>query len=150
MSSQTNKENGGSRAEEAFREAFKRLKENRPVRLVQGSRVSQNNVAKEAGCDPSALKKSRYPELVSDIKTWLLQNPVHRHLSTQQKVAFQQDTNRKLRKRIEEIAAQRDQLSSLLVQADSKILELSSRVAMLEAMLPENVVAFRSTGDNAL
>lgn len=123
-------------AEDAFREAFSRLKENCPTRLRQGTRVSQNNVAREAGCDPSALKKSRYPELVADIKKWLLANPPSNRTSRKNVV----DRDKRLKERIAEITAQRDQVASLLVQADLRILELSRRVAMLEALRNENVV----------
>ncbi len=44
-------------AGEQYRAAFERLKSNKPERLPKGTPVSQNNVAKEAGSDPSALKK---------------------------------------------------------------------------------------------
>ena len=44
-----------SKAELQFYEAFIRLKNNKPNILPKGTKVSQNNVAKEAGVDPSAL-----------------------------------------------------------------------------------------------
>jgi hypothetical protein len=33
--------------------------------------LSQNNVAKEVGVDPSALRRARFPELVSEIQDWI-------------------------------------------------------------------------------
>lgn len=145
MSSTKSSDTSETPAKQAFREAFDRLKANKPVKLAKGTRISQNNVAKEAGCDPSALKKSRYPDLIKEIQTWLSQHPAAPCPSNHQKMVGQRNMNRQLKDRIDEIAMQRDQVSSLLVQADSKILELSRRVAMLEAMLPSNVVVLSST-----
>jgi len=48
-------------AGDLYRAAFERLKNNKPERLPKGTPVSQNNVAKEAGSDPSALKKRAFP-----------------------------------------------------------------------------------------
>ena len=58
-------------AEAKFRAAFERLKSSMPRVLDAGAAVSQNNVAKEAGVDPSALRKSRYPSLVSEIQAYV-------------------------------------------------------------------------------
>lgn len=57
-------------AERRFREAFERLKAGEPLRLGRDTEVTQNNVAKEAGTDPSALRRSRYPALVTDIQAY--------------------------------------------------------------------------------
>ena len=57
-------------AEACFRAAFERLKSNQPVRLNRGAKLTQNNVAREAGRDPSALKKDRYPMLIIEIQSW--------------------------------------------------------------------------------
>jgi len=57
-------------AERRFREAFERLKAGEPLRLDKDTEVTQNNVAKEAGTDPSALRRSRYPALVADIQAY--------------------------------------------------------------------------------
>ena len=58
-------------AQANFREAFERLKASAPKILPPGTPVSQNNVAKEAGCDPTALKKQRYPDLVAEIQAYV-------------------------------------------------------------------------------
>ena len=60
-----------SKAELKFREAFERLKVGKPDILPKGTPLSQNNVAKEAGVDPSALRRARFPELVADIQAWI-------------------------------------------------------------------------------
>jgi hypothetical protein len=129
-----------SKAEIAFREAFERLKKNRPETLSKGSAVSQNNVAKEAGCDPSALRKSRYPALVAAIQRWLKMNRPQAPLSPRQTVLSQRKRNRSLKKRIEDIRAQRDSLASLLLEADAKILELTLENARLRAQVPSSKV----------
>lgn len=58
-------------AERLFRESFERLKQNKPQILPIGSQVTQNNVAREAGRDSSALKKDRYPLLILEIQAYI-------------------------------------------------------------------------------
>ena len=53
-----------SKAELKFREAFERLKVGKPDILPKGTPLSQNNVAKEAGVDPSALRRARCSGLI--------------------------------------------------------------------------------------
>tara|TARA_B100001063_G_scaffold242462_1_gene271150 strand:+ start:612 stop:1001 length:390 start_codon:yes stop_codon:yes gene_type:complete len=60
-----------NKAENIFREAFIRLKIGKPVNIPVGSKVSQNNIAKEAGKHPTALKKDRFPLLVLEIQDYL-------------------------------------------------------------------------------
>lgn len=121
MSSPLDKNTGRS-AEQAFREAFIRLIENRPERLPLGTRVSQNAVALEAGRDPSALKKSRYPILIAEIQNWRRdqhQTPSESPLGRSQ--------GKKTRSQTEEIInleGQRDKLASKLVEASATIVEL--------------------------
>ena len=59
------------KAETAFREAFIRIKKGETHLLPKNTKISQNNIAREAGCDPSALKKSRFPRLVAEIQQWI-------------------------------------------------------------------------------
>ncbi|WP_228892407.1 hypothetical protein [Pseudoduganella aquatica] len=125
-----------SSAETAYRAAFERLKENKPERLPKGTVVSQNNVAKEAGSDPSALKKSRFPSLIADIQRHVSEHLGDLPLSPRQTLQAQRTRNRNLRDRIDEISQQRDEVTSLLNEANAKILELSDRVAELEEKLP--------------
>ena len=65
-------------ATDRYRDAFERLKLNRPHLLPKGTPVTQNNVAKEAGSDPSALKKSRFPSLIAEIKAYVEQHAEER------------------------------------------------------------------------
>lgn len=125
-----------SSAETAYRAAFERLKQDKPDRLPKGTVVSQNNVAKEAGCDPSALKKSRFPSLIADIQRHVTEHSGDLPLSPRQTLLAQRKRNRNLRDRIDEISQQRDEVTSLLNEANAKILELTDRVAELEAKLP--------------
>ncbi len=57
-------------AEANLREALECLKVGAQAVLPAGVPVSQNNVAREAGCNPSALRKSRFPSLVAEIQIY--------------------------------------------------------------------------------
>jgi hypothetical protein len=113
-----------SSAEQLFRDAFDRLKRGVPQRLPRGSPVSQNNVAKEAGCDPSALKKSRYPELVKDIQLWVAEFGRKSANSASKQAHSARRRSRSLKAIIDDLKAQRDLALSMLVHADATILEL--------------------------
>ncbi|SEJ99563.1 hypothetical protein [Paraburkholderia diazotrophica] len=126
-------------AEAAYREAFERLKQGHPERLPEGTPVSQNNVAREAGSDPSALRKSRFPGLIADIQRYLATRVDRHPPSRSQTLQSQRRRNRNLRDRIEDLTKQRDAVACLLNEANAKILELSDRVAELEAKLPSNL-----------
>ncbi len=123
-------------AEAVYRDAFERLKCGMPKRLPKGSSVSQNNVAKEAGSDPSALKKARFPTLIAEIQRYVAEHRTDRQPSPRQSMLAQRGRNRNLRERIGEISMQRDQMACMLNEANAKILELMERVAELEAKLP--------------
>ena len=70
-------------AEQHFRQTFERLKVNRPKALPKDTLVSQNNVAQEASCDLTALRKSRFPTLVRGT----IANPSARRLSKRARIA---------------------------------------------------------------
>lgn len=132
------------RAETAFREAFDRLKRGKPDRLPKGSSVSQNNVAKEAGCDPSALRKSRFPSLVAEIQRWVTEHAPDAPKSQRQTMLAQRGHNRSLREKIEALKIERDHAFSLLVEADAKILDLTMENIRLQSHLPpSNVTAMQ-------
>ncbi|MFJ7797258.1 hypothetical protein [Pseudomonas sp. NPDC096950] len=139
------------RAADQYRDAFERLKLNRPQLLPKGTPVTQNNVAKEAGSDPSALKKSRFPSLIAEIKTYVEQHAEERPPSLNQVNLLARQKSRALRDRIEEVARQRDQLASLLSEADTKIIELYDRIAELERQLPaSNIISLDPRGPRKL
>ncbi|WP_312483310.1 hypothetical protein [Pseudomonas sp.] len=134
-------------AADQYRDAFERLKLNKPELLPKGTPVTQNNVAKEAGSDPSALKKSRFPSLIAEIKTYVEQHAEERPHSLNQVNHLARQKRRALRKRIEQVARQRDQLASLLSEADAKIIELYDRIAELERQLPaSNILSLDPRG----
>ena len=138
-------------AADQYRDAFERLKLNRPQLLPKGTPVTQNNVAKEAGSDPSALKKSRFPSLITEIKTYVEQHVEERLPSLNQVNLLARQKSRALRDRIEQVARQRDQLASLLSEADAKIIELYDRIAELERQLPaSNIISLDPRGPRKL
>lgn len=138
-------------ASEHYRAAFERLKSNNPERLPRGTPVSQNNVAKEAGNDPSALKKARFPLLIAEIQKYVEGHAEQGPPSVRQVSLLARRKNRGLRDRIEEITLQRDHLASLLNEADATILELYDRIADLERQLPaSNILAIDPRGRKKL
>jgi hypothetical protein len=123
-------------AEQRFRDAFERLKHGVPQVLPKGTRVSQNNVAKEANCDPSALRKSRFPLLVIAIQEWVESNKSDQP-SERQNLLKQRQKKRDTRETMADFKKQRDQAIGLLADADLRILELSEKVSDLQARLDE-------------
>ncbi|MGY2182348.1 hypothetical protein [Pseudomonas agarici] len=97
--------------------------------------MSQNNVAREAGSDPSALKKTRYPRLINEIQHWINEHNIDTRPSARQKTLSQRKRNRSLKEIIEDLKSQRDNVASLLVEADAKILELTMENIRLQAIL---------------
>lgn len=126
-------------AESSYRNAFDRLKSGDTLVLPRGAPVSQNNVAKEAGSDPSALRKSRFPTLVAQIQNYISENqPVTSNKS--QKALAHRKRNRNIQERLEDALRERDQLSTMLNLANTKILELNERLTELEAKIPASIV----------
>lgn len=115
-------------AEELFREAFERLKRNKPIILPKGTPLSQNNVAKEAGRDPSALKKNRYPLLVLEIQEFLALQESQKKEKKQQK----DNRKRKLQEKLKDCQNQRDRLVSIVDAQQSLIEELQDKIQELE------------------
>lgn len=123
-------------AEQRFRAAFERLKEGKPITLPKGTPVSQNNVAKEAGADPSALRKSRYPALIREIQAWVeLDN------ARDKKQKQRQEKARAAREddaaQIGRLTRQRDAVQSQLISVQHQVLELLGENARLQARVDE-------------
>lgn len=134
-------------AEKLFQDAFDRLKRNKPTHMPAGTAVSQNNVAKEAGRDPSALRKSRYPRLIRAIQKWIEDNgsaPRNR-TSSASLIKGARKKNRELKARIEELTKQRDLAMARLVIAEDSILNLHRRLQEYKAIVGEsdNVVPLK-------
>jgi chromosome segregation ATPase len=123
-------------AEQRFRQAFERLKSGEPKVLERGVPVTQNNVAREAGCDPSALKKARFPALIREIQAYIELHP-NDDRSANQKVKRKQAANRSMQERLEDAIRQRDHAQSILASANMRILELSDEVQSLQRQLDE-------------
>ena len=128
-------------AEQAFREAFTRLKLGHPKTLPKGAPVTQNNVAREVGRDPTALRKSRYPELVREIQQWIATHPTVVPDSAAQVTKRARAKNRSLRELLAAFKVERDTALSLLVHADAKILELTMALARQIALASPSTVS---------
>lgn len=123
-------------AEERFKSAFERLKTNEPRVLPRGTPVSQNNVAKEAGTDPSALRKLRYPALIREIQAWVDINSQHEELQ-QRRQARRMRARDDLATKLNATEKQRDNAQAQLVSAHRLVLELLQKNAQLESRLNE-------------
>lgn len=123
-------------AEQKFRLAFSRLKADQPEVLKLGAPVTQNNVAKEAGCDPSALRKSRFPTLVAEIQSYVDARQ-HDHPSKRQVRRDIQQLSEEHQRRLDELESQRSESQSKLVSAHRRIMELSNEVMMLRTRLDD-------------
>ncbi|EOG3619010.1 hypothetical protein G7017_11040 [Pseudomonas fulva] len=113
-------------AEEEYRKAFKRIIEGKPIRISKHAKLTLANIAREAGNDPSALKKSRYPTFIAEVEEYNSSpSPTvkrsDRSLTAQLTAARAE--NNALRERCTELAAERD-------IAHSKVLNL--QLALIE------------------
>lgn len=121
-------------AEQRYRAALERLKAGTPKLLPHGTSVSQNNVAKEAGTDPTALKKARYPALIREIKALV-------EINNAETTAKKERQTRQRRARDDakaaniKLQAQRDHAQSQLVCAHRRLLELLQENATLQSQL---------------
>lgn len=123
-------------AETRFRQAFERLKSGEQKVVEAGAAVTQNNVAREAGCDPSALKKARYPVLVREIQAYL---ELHKgeDKSVAQQAKRKRAAKRSLEERLEDAIRQRDKVHSILASANYRIVELTEQVQSLQRKVDE-------------
>lgn len=135
----TSNEAGSSKntAEERFREAFERLKLGKPTILPRGTPVSQNNVAKEADCDPSALRKARYPSLVAEIQHYVETHKEDVPVSERQQMLKRRRRNRDTKEMISDLKQQRDISAGLLADANLLIVDLTEELADVRQRLDE-------------
>ena len=124
-------------AEERFREAFERLKLGKPTVLPKGIPVSQNNVAREADCDPSALRKKRFPSLIAEIQQYVESNKEEAPESNRQKMLKRSRRNRDTREIISDLKQQRDASVGLLADANLMIVDLTEELVDVRRMLDE-------------
>lgn len=112
-------------AERDFRAAFERLKNGHPLILPAGAVVNQRNVAKEAGRDPSALRKARYPALINEIQQW--GRPLTEPIRSMSRGGERSEIDR-LRARVDALTSERDAALSRLLEADATIIELLQHI----------------------
>ncbi|MGO2301110.1 hypothetical protein ACT3QO_04460 [Psychrobacter sp. AOP7-D1-15] len=137
QSKSNKKDKQPGRAEIRFLEAFERLKVGKPELLPKGTSVTQNNVAKEAGVNPSALRRSRYPDLVDKIQSWIDENKDNSsQQSTRQKSLAKTAKNRSLKQQLDDIKMQNDIALSKLMEAERMIIELTLENERLKSRLP--------------
>lgn len=142
----TPSDSGTGRAERKFREAFTRLNMGRPELVPKGTKVTQNNVAREAGVDPSALRRSRFPQLVAEIQQW---RDAHaddeKTQSPHQRVLAVRARNKGLRGRLAEVAKQRDLAAAKVILLEERLVALTIDNERLKTLLPpSNVSPLRS------
>lgn len=130
MSSEAN----GQTAEQRLRSAFERLKASKPIRVEQGTVISQNNVAREAGVDPSALRKSRYPGLIREIQAYV-EITAQREESAREKGRQRARERISLEDRMKELIKQRDVAQAQLLSAHRIIIELTDENARITKRL---------------
>lgn len=121
-------------AEQRFRQAFERLKKGTQTTLPMTAQVSQNNVAKEAGCDPSALRKIRYPSLVREIQAYIEIQKIH-YPSQRSLKAKQKNKRTDLKTRINVITTQRDEAHSRLLHFQLIAQEMGEEIIALKLKL---------------
>lgn len=124
-------------AEQRFRAAFDRLKQGNPEILAKTAAVSQNNVAKEANCDPSALRKSRFPSLVAEIQHYVEMHKGEAPDSERQQMLKRRRSNRKTKDLINDLRRQRDVAAGLLLEANTLIVDLHEQLADANKKLNE-------------
>jgi len=113
-------------AEEEYRKAFKRIVEGRPIRISKHAKLTLANVAREAGKDPSALKKSRYPTFIAEVEEYnrspsATVKRADRSLTAQLTAARAE--NNALRARCTELAAERDMAHSKVLNLQQAFIE---------------------------
>lgn len=123
-------------AELLFRDAFNRIVNKETIRLRPGANLTQNNVAREAGRDPSALKKDRYPSLVMEIQEYILS---HRKIDPPKK-DIKTNNMRPLLEQLKDCRKQRDKLMSIVNSQNEYIQEL---LAIIEGMKKRKIVKIK-------
>lgn len=118
-----------SKAETLFREAFERLKANNPINVEIGTKVSQNNIAKEAGKHPTALKKDRFPILVLEIQDYLKQQDIDSNVINKKKRLRKK---RSIEERLSDSIKERDKLASICEAQNNVIEQLIDEISDLK------------------
>jgi hypothetical protein len=97
---------------------FECLKSGKPDLLPKSTSLSQNNVAKEAGVDSSALRRIRFPELVSEIQDWIeAYKDEEAQKFPRQMMLAQRSRNSDLKEKYKALGEQRDKALGQLLGA---------------------------------
>jgi len=118
-------------AEDEYRNAFKRIVDGKTIRIPKGSPPTLANIAREAGRDPSALKKSRYPIFITEVEEYnsassLTMDQAERSLTAQ--LAAARAENKSLREKCSNLCKERD-------AAQTKILNLQQALVAMNLQL---------------
>lgn len=124
-------------AESKFRAALARIVDGRTLNVEGGAQITQNNVAREAGVDPSALRASRYPALVREIQDLAGNAKAAVGRKEHQPNCSRIEGRRSEKQRYQDMKRQRDHAAALLVSADSEVLRLMLRLRDLERHIEE-------------
>lgn len=132
-------------AEQEYRDAFERIITGCPIRIPVGSLPTLANIAREAGRDPSALKKSRYPAFVRDVEQHneivaSLSGSRDRSLSAQLSGARQE--NRELCRDKEQLAIEKYKLQSDCLNLQGAL--LAAALELSEYKPKSNVLSFEA------
>lgn len=128
-----------NKSEIEFREAFDRLKASTPVNVPKETKISQNNVAKEAGKHTTALKKDRFPLLILEIQDYLKQREIDSDTLKKKKQLRKQRT---LELRLSDCKKQRDKLVSICEAQFQHIEQLQHDVSELEKRTKKSIPPF--------
>lgn len=131
-------------AEQKFRQSFQRLKDGRAIILSSDAAVTQNNVAREAGLDPTALKKARFPDLVMEIQAWVSEAQAALPKAQTKKKQQSRNVRRSSKQLIIDLKAQRDIVSSLLGDIDIELIRLNLEVNRLQTLLRTNGINYEA------
>ena len=104
--------------------------------MPRGTPVSQNNVAKEAGTDPTALKKKRYPALIREIQAYV-EIACHEKAAQDVRRVRRKQRREDLKAEVKTAEAQRDSAQAKLLSAERRLLELLQENAAFRARLDD-------------
>ena len=115
-------------AEAIYRAAFERLKSGNPINVKGEYTISQNNVAREALRDPSALKKKRFPILVAEIQVYTAKKntPNNKKKKTSNRT-------RTTKERLKDCTKQRDKMCSIISSQNEYIDNLLNEINELKS-----------------
>ena len=123
-------------AEQRLWQAYERVKFGKTQVISLGSPMSQANVAREAGLVPSALRKSRFPQLVRQIQADVEINNQEETLRRKRNF-WRKKIKVDLSTRIKILEAQRDSAQAELISAKRLVLELLQEKDSLQVQLDE-------------